>query len=81
MPLLELWHKPEAALLEHPTLDHFLPIVYNAAVAGPNEKERFPFEGFDGWISMGFVLFEEGIDPPCSGLGADRRCRGADRRE
>jgi hypothetical protein len=49
--------------------------------AEPNEKERFPPEGFDGWISMGFVLFEEGIDPPCRGLGPERRSGGADRRE
>jgi 4,5-DOPA dioxygenase extradiol len=43
----------------HPTLDHYLPLVYVAASAGAGDPVRFPVEGFDwGSLSMRSVLFE-----------------------
>lgn len=42
----------------HPTPDHYLPLVYVAATAEPDDPVRFPIEGFDwGSLSMRSVLF------------------------
>lgn len=42
----------------HPTLDHYLPLVYVTAVAAADDPVRFPIEGFDwGSLSMRSVLF------------------------
>jgi 4,5-DOPA dioxygenase extradiol len=42
----------------HPTLDHYLPLVYVAAASREDDPIRFPVEGFDwGSLSMRSVLF------------------------
>lgn len=48
----------ETGRLAHPTPDHFLPILYAAAAAGPGADVSFPVEGFEwGDVSMRSVLF------------------------
>jgi 4,5-DOPA dioxygenase extradiol len=43
----------------HPTLDHYLPLLYVAGAAGPRDAVSFPIEGFSaGSLSMRAVLFE-----------------------
>ncbi len=43
----------------HPTVDHYLPILYAAGAAGRSSDVSFPLEGFDlGSISMRAVLFQ-----------------------
>ncbi|MBS2032438.1 MAG: 4,5-DOPA dioxygenase extradiol [Deltaproteobacteria bacterium] len=34
--------------MSHPTLDHFLPMVYALGAANVNDKVNFPLSGFDG---------------------------------
>jgi len=36
----------------HPTLDHYLPLLYPLALAGAEDALVFPIEGFDGSLSM-----------------------------
>ena len=44
--------------LAHPSVDHFLPVLYAAGAAGEKPSVEFPIEGFDlGSISMRAVLF------------------------
>jgi len=56
--LLALWPGSPDARLAHPTPDHFLPIIYTAAVADSSDTVRFPIEGFDRSFSMRSILWE-----------------------
>jgi 4,5-DOPA dioxygenase extradiol len=48
----------EEGPLAHPSPDHFLPILYTAAIADERDDVAFPIEGFDwGSISMRSVVF------------------------
>jgi 4,5-DOPA dioxygenase extradiol len=48
----------EAGRLSHPTLDHYLPLLYAAGAADQRDRVRFPITGFDlGSLSMRAVLF------------------------
>jgi 4,5-DOPA dioxygenase extradiol len=48
----------EDGLRSHPTLDHYLPLLYVAASAREHDPVRSPIEGFDwGSLSMRSVLF------------------------
>ncbi len=43
----------EAGRRSHPTLDHYLPLLYVIGATNPNETVRFPITGFDaGSLSM-----------------------------
>jgi 4,5-DOPA dioxygenase extradiol len=47
----------EEGRLSHPTPDHWLPLLYVAGAAAPDEQVQFPIEGFDmGSLSMRSVL-------------------------
>lgn len=41
----------EAGRLSHPTPDHYLPVLYVAGASTPEDRVRFPIEGFD-WTSL-----------------------------
>ncbi len=44
--------------LSHPTLDHYLPLLYAAGATDAGDAVRFPISGFDlGSLSMRVVLF------------------------
>ena len=44
--------------MSHPTLDHYLPLLYAAGAADERDAVRFPITGFDlGSLSMRAVLF------------------------
>jgi len=44
--------------MSHPTLDHYLPLLYAAGAADERDGVRFPITGFDlGSLSMRAVLF------------------------
>jgi 4,5-DOPA dioxygenase extradiol len=48
----------EAGRLSHPTLDHYLPLLYAAGAAEARKSVRFPITGFDlGSLSMRSALF------------------------
>lgn len=48
----------EAGRTSHPTLDHYLPLLYAAGAAAADDPVRFPVVGFDmGSLSMRAVLF------------------------
>jgi len=56
--LLHLATETEDGRLAHPTLDHWLPLIYASSVTDTDDSLRFPTEGFDwGSISMRNVLF------------------------
>jgi 4,5-DOPA dioxygenase extradiol len=43
----------EAGRMSHPSLDHYLPVIYAAGAATDSDKVQFPVEGFDaGSLSM-----------------------------
>lgn len=48
----------DAGRLAHPTPEHYLPLLYAAGASGPEDRVRFPVEGFD-WtsLSMRSVIF------------------------
>jgi 4,5-DOPA dioxygenase extradiol len=47
----------DAGRLSHPTLDHFLPMLYALGASTPSDKVQFPISGFDmGSLSMRSVL-------------------------
>jgi 4,5-DOPA dioxygenase extradiol len=55
-----LAHAPEsdAGRRAHPTLDHYLPLLYAAGAADADDDVRFPIAGFDlGSLSMRAALF------------------------
>ena len=46
--------------MAHPTLDHYLPLLYAAGASDENDSVKFPITGFDlGSLSMRAVLFGE----------------------
>jgi 4,5-DOPA dioxygenase extradiol len=48
----------EAGRMSHPTLDHFLPLLYALGAATPSDQVSFPVAGFDlGSLSMRSVLY------------------------
>jgi 4,5-DOPA dioxygenase extradiol len=48
----------EDGRMAHPTLDHYLPILYAIGAAGREDAVRFPITGFDlGSLSMRAVIF------------------------
>lgn len=50
----------EHGRMSHPTLDHYLPLLYASGAADPRDAVTFPIEGFDaGSLSMRSVLFGE----------------------
>jgi 4,5-DOPA dioxygenase extradiol len=47
----------EAGRMSHPTIDHYLPLLYAAGAADARDPVRFPISGFDGGsLSMRSVL-------------------------
>jgi 4,5-DOPA dioxygenase extradiol len=48
----------DAGRMAHPSLDHYLPVLYATAAADPRDAVTFPITGFDlGSLSMRAVLF------------------------
>jgi 4,5-DOPA dioxygenase extradiol len=48
----------EAGRMSHPTLDHFLPLLYALGASDDNDPVHFPITGFDlGSLSMRSILF------------------------
>lgn len=48
----------DAGRMSHPSIDHYLPLLYAAGAAGERDTARFPVSGFDlGSLSMRSVLF------------------------
>lgn len=44
--------------ISHPTIEHYLPLLYVVGASSPNENLIFPYEGFDGGsLSMRSVQF------------------------
>ena len=56
--LVEKWHDGEAARHAHPTIDHYLPLIYVVGASDARDRVTFPLEGFElGSLSMRSVLF------------------------
>jgi len=54
----ERWGKPLAALA-HPTLEHYVPLLYCLGSSTEADAVSYPYEGFEyGSLSMRMVLFE-----------------------
>lgn len=50
--------KADAGRMSHPTLDHYLPLLYAVGASDDHDKVTFPVSGFDlGSLSMRSVLF------------------------
>ncbi|MEO0652671.1 MAG: class III extradiol ring-cleavage dioxygenase, partial [Planctomycetota bacterium] len=57
--LIETWPDGQGARQAHPHPDHWLPLLYAYAAAGPDDSVSFPTEGFElGSLSMRSVLWE-----------------------
>ncbi len=55
----ESWGRPLASLA-HPTLEHYVPLLYCMGSTGQNEAVSYPYEGFEyGSLSMRMVLFRQ----------------------
>jgi 4,5-DOPA dioxygenase extradiol len=55
----EHWGKPLAALA-HPTLEHYVPLLYCLGSTTERDAVSYPYEGFEyGSLSMRMVLFGE----------------------
>lgn len=55
----ESWGKPLAALA-HPTLEHYVPLLYCMGSTTERDAVSYPYEGFEyGSLSMRMVLFDE----------------------
>jgi 4,5-DOPA dioxygenase extradiol len=53
----EHWGKPLAALA-HPTLEHYVPLLYCMGSTDERDAVSYPYEGFEyGSISMRMVMF------------------------
>lgn len=56
--LIHAWSESEEGRMAHPTLDHWLPLIYAAAVTDDADSLRFLNTGFDlGSISMRSVIW------------------------
>jgi 4,5-DOPA dioxygenase extradiol len=56
--LVETWHETDAGRQAHPTLDHYLPLLYAAGASDARDPVTFPVTGFDlGSLSMRAVQF------------------------
>jgi len=55
--LVGLWPGTEAGRRNHPTPDHWLPLLYACAAVDAGERVEFPITGFDVGLSMRSVLF------------------------
>jgi len=50
--------RSDAGRMSHPTLDHYLPLLYVVGAADAKDQARFPITGFDlGSLSMRSVVF------------------------
>jgi 4,5-DOPA dioxygenase extradiol len=61
----EQWGKPLAALA-HPTLEHYVPLLYCMGSTTERDAVSYPYEGFEyGSLSMRMVMFsgENATDP------------------
>jgi 4,5-DOPA dioxygenase extradiol len=47
----------EAGRMSHPSLDHFLPVVYAMGASDEHDRVTFPITGFDGGLSMRSIQF------------------------
>jgi len=55
----EAWGK-ELAAIAHPTLEHYVPLLYCLGSTSERDSVSYPYEGFEyGSLSMRMVLFEE----------------------
>ena len=58
-PLIDYPSLGPDSMLAAPTPDHYLPLLYTAALTQDGDKVSFPVEGFDGGsVSMLTVLIE-----------------------
>lgn len=58
LPFLARLVDSDMGRLSHPTIDHYLPLLYAAGAADDQDAVRFPIEGFDlGSLSMRAVRF------------------------
>jgi 4,5-DOPA dioxygenase extradiol len=49
----------EIGELSHPSIDHYLPLLYCLGASEPTDQVKFPFEGFQyGSISMRTILWQ-----------------------
>jgi 4,5-DOPA dioxygenase extradiol len=55
--LVGLWPGTDDGRRNHPTPDHWLPLLYACAAADPEDLVEFPIEGFDLGLSMRSVIF------------------------
>lgn len=56
----EHWGKP-LTVLAHPTLEHYVPLLYCLGSTTEQDEVSYPYEGFEyGSLSMRMVLFGEG---------------------
>lgn len=56
-PFLARAVETEAGRMSHPTVDHYLPLLYAVGAANPRDRVRFPITGFDGGsLSMRSIL-------------------------
>jgi 4,5-DOPA dioxygenase extradiol len=57
-PALAKLIETDAGRSSHPTLDHYLPVLYAAGAAEASDPVRFPIEGFDlGSLSMRSAIY------------------------
>lgn len=48
----------DAGRMSHPTLDHYLPVLYVAGASSPKDRVEFPISGFDlGSLSMRAIVY------------------------
>jgi 4,5-DOPA dioxygenase extradiol len=59
----------------HPTVEHYLPLLYCLGSTGERDAVSYPYQGFDfGSISMRMILFGDTAE----GNGASQRSKGSD---
>ena len=55
--LVALWPGSDDGRRNHPTPDHWLPLLYACAASDAGDRVEFPIEGFDLGLSMRSVVF------------------------